>query len=165
MRHSPLAFLRNAVAVLFLLLAASGAHAIEVGDTLRIDKLETIDGKTLTQSDLAGKHLIVQVWATWCPYCHRQNLNLIELAKKTQGQNLLIIGLSIDRKPADVPVYADKHQLNFPVAMMTPALEAAIGKRRGIPELYVVDPSGKVIQKDFGQMVDLDVFDLARYGK
>ena len=165
MRHTPLAFLRNAAAVLFLLLAAPLVHAIEVGDTLRIDKLETIDGKTLTQSDLAGKHLIVQVWATWCPYCHRQNLNLIELAKKTQGQNLMIIGLSIDRKPADVPVYADKHQLNFPVAMMTPALATAIGQRRGIPELYVVDPSGKVIQKDSGQMVDLDVFDLARFGK
>jgi peroxiredoxin len=165
MKHSPLAVLRHVVAVLFLLFAASGAHAIEVGDSLPIDKLQTIDGKTLTQSDLAGKHLIVQVWATWCPYCHRQNLNLIELAKKTQGQNLLIIGLSIDRKLADVPAYVEKHKLNFPVAMMTPALETAIGKRRGIPELYVVDPSGKVVQKDFGQMVDLDLFDLARFGK
>jgi hypothetical protein len=29
----------------------------------------------------------------------------------------------------------------------------------------VVDPSGKVVQKDFGQMVDLDLFDLARFGK
>jgi hypothetical protein len=40
-----------------------------------------------------------------------------------------------------------------------------IGKRRGIPELYVIDPAGIVVQKDFGQMVDADVADLARYSK
>jgi peroxiredoxin len=165
MKNKPFTALHRLMVVLLLCLTSTVANAIDVGETLKIDRLETIDGKTLTQSDLAGKHLIVQVWATWCPYCHRQNLNLIELARKTEGQNLLIIGLSIDRKPADVPTYVEKHKLNFPVAMMTPALEAAIGKRRGIPELYVVDPSGKVVQKDFGQMVDLDLFDLARYGK
>jgi hypothetical protein len=47
--------------------------------------------------------------------------------------------------------------------MMTPELSKAIGKRRGVPELYVINPQGRVIQKDFGLMVDLDFFDLARY--
>jgi hypothetical protein len=49
--------------------------------------------------------------------------------------------------------------------MMTPALDKAIGKRKGVPELYVVDPSGKVVQKDWGEMIDLDVYDLADYTK
>lgn len=141
------------------------SQAIEVGDTLVIDKLETLDGQIITREDLAGKHVVVQVWASWCPYCHRQNINLIELVKRTQGKPLQVIGLSIDRKPQDAVDYAKKHQLNFPVAMMTPALAQAIGKRRGIPELYVVNPDGKVVQKDYGEMIDLDVFDLADYAK
>lgn len=157
--------LAHRLAFLGAALTVSTAQAIEVGDRLIIDNLKTIDGKTLTRSDLTGKYLVVQVWATWCPYCHRQNMNLIELVKRNPGINLQVIALSIDRKPADVPPYVEKHGLNFPVAMMTPELAAAIGKRRGLPELYVVDPSGRVVQKDFGEMIDLDVFDLADYGK
>jgi peroxiredoxin len=141
------------------------AQAIEVGDTLIIDNLTTIDGQTITRESLAGKHVVVQVWATWCPFCHRQNVNLVELVKRTEGMPIQVIALSIDRKAADVPPYVKKHGLNFPVAMMTPDLDKAIGKRQGIPELYVVDPSGKVIQKDYGEMIDLDIYDLADYVK
>ncbi len=152
--------------LLFTLTALSGiAAAIEVGDSLIIDNLETIDGQVITREGLKDKYLVIQVWATWCPYCHRQNLNLIELANRTKGKPLAIIALSVDRKPALVPPYALKHGLNFPVAMMTPALDKAIGKRKGVPELYVVDPTGKVVQKDWGEMIDLDVYDLAEYVK
>jgi len=161
-------FKKTIVGYLLLLsftLLANTANAIEVGDELQIDQLETIDGQVLTRESLKDKHLVIQVWATWCPYCHRQNLNLIELAKQTKGMPLEIIALSIDKKPDVVPAYALKHNLNFPVAMMTPALNEAIGKRRGGPELYVVDPSGKVVQKEWGEMIDLDVFDLADYAK
>jgi len=141
------------------------AQAIEVGDTLVVDNLTTIDGRTITKESLAGKHVIVQVWATWCPFCHRQNINLVELVNRAQGLPIEVIALSIDRKPEAVPPYVKKHELNFPVALMTPELERAIGKRRGIPELYVVDPSGKVVQKDYGEMIDLDVWDLIDYVK
>lgn len=161
--------IKKIVAQWFLLFSitalSSVASAIEVGDTLIIDHLETIDGQVLTRESLKDKYLVVQVWATWCPYCHRQNLNLIELANRTKGKPLEIIALSVDRNPALVPPYALKHGLNFPVAMMTPALNKAIGKRRGVPELYVVDPTGKVVQKDWGEMIDLDVYDLADYVK
>jgi len=49
--------------------------------------------------------------------------------------------------------------------MMPADLSAKIGKLRGIPTLYVIDPHGKIVQKDVGEMVDLDVFELDRYGK
>lgn len=150
--------------VLAILLATSSL-AIEVGDELFIDNLQTIDGRTLGRDEFQDKHLVVQVWATWCPYCHRQNANLIELAKRTQNKPLLIIGLSVDKDPDTVRDYAKKHDINFPLAMMTPELDKTIGKRRGVPEVYVLDPNGKVVQKDWGQMVDLDVFDLADYAQ
>ena len=153
-------YLAQILMVLALCAASLSANAIEVGDKLEINDLKTIDGQTLTREDLQGKYLVVQVWATWCPYCHRQNINLIELVKRTEGKPMQVIGLSIDRNPQDVPEYVEKHGLNFPVAMMTPELDKAIGKRQGIPELYVVDPSGQVVQKDYGEMIDLDVWDL-----
>jgi peroxiredoxin len=146
-------------------LSAMSVKAIEVGDTLIIDQVTTIDGRVITAQDLKGKHVIVEVWATWCPFCHRQNQNLIKLVEMTQGMPLQVIGISIDKKQSDVEAYVEKNKINFPNAMMTPALSKAIGKRRGIPELYVVDPNGIVVQKDYGEMIDLDIFDLAEYAK
>jgi thiol-disulfide isomerase/thioredoxin len=151
--------------VLCLAFTSISAQAVEVGDTLIIDQVTTLDGHVITDQELKGKHVIIEVWATWCPFCHRQNQNLVELVKMTQGMPLQVIGLSIDKKQSDVEAYVEKNKINFPNAMMTPELSKAIGKRRGIPELYVIDPAGKVLQKDYGEMIDLDVFDLANYVK
>lgn len=151
--------------MMFSLFFAAHAHALDVGDHLKIDKLSTIDGQLIAASEFKGKYLVVQVWATWCPYCHRQNANLKELVRRTQGGKLQVIGLSVDKNIGTVQQYVKKNEINFPVAMMTPALDRAIGKRRGIPELYVIDPTGRVIQKDVGQMVDLDIYELARLGR
>lgn len=153
------------VLLLMSLFAVTQAHALNVGDHLKIDSLTTIDGQQLSAAQLKGKYLVVQVWATWCPYCHRQNANLKELVRKTQGGNLEVIGLSIDKRIETVQNYAKNNDINFKLAMMTPELERMLGKRRGIPELYVIDPSGRVLQKDVGQMVDLDVFELARFNR
>jgi peroxiredoxin len=96
---------------------------LSVGDHLNVDKLVTVEGRLLAASELKGKYLVVQVWATWCPYCHRQNANLKELVRRTQGGNLLVIGLSIDKKEETVQSYVKKNEINFPVAMMTPELD------------------------------------------
>lgn len=156
-------FCTLSVSITLSLWSVPAAQALGVGDYIKMGQLVTVDGQQLTASDLKGKYLVVQVWATWCPYCHRQNANLKELVRRTQGGRLKVIGLSIDKKEETVLNYVKKNEINFPVAMMTPELDRAIGKRRGIPEIYVIDPSGRVIQKDVGQMVDLDVFELARF--
>lgn len=153
------------ILMLMFLLCVPFAHALSVGDQLKIDKLTTVEGKVLTEKELEGKYLVVQIWATWCPYCHRQNANLKELVRRTEGGNLLVIGLSVDKRIDTVKKYVQQNTINFPIAMMTPELDRAIGKRRGVPEVYVIDPTGRIVQKDFGQMVDLDVFELARFNR
>lgn len=141
------------------------AGAINVGEVLKLGDLVTVQGKQITEAQLKGKYVVVQVWATWCPYCHRQNGNLKELVRRTQGGHLEVVGLSIDKTSEVVLEYAQKNDINFPLVMMTPGLSKQIGVRRGVPELYVIDPTGTVIQKDYGQMVDLDIFDLARFSQ
>jgi peroxiredoxin len=151
--------------ILAFFISIPSAWGLNVGEHLKLGQLVTVEGRQLTTSDLKGKYLVVQVWATWCHYCHRQNTNLKELVRRTQGGNLQVIGQSVDKKEETVQNYVKNNEINFPVAMMTPELDRAICKRRGIPELYVIDPSGRVLQKDVGQMVDLDVFELARFNR
>ena len=160
--------LNHACAVLvccLAFLATPIAKALEVGDTLNINTIQTLDGQTLNQDALKGKYLVLQIWASWCPYCHNQNMNLKKLVDETKSDQVQVVGLSIDKKVSAAEDYAKKHNLNFPNAMMPADLSAKIGKLRGIPTLYIIDPQGKVVQKDVGEMVDLDVFELDRWGK
>ena len=154
----------NASAIAFLILLGPHAQALEVGDTLVIPNLSTLDGQTFGQDRVKGKYVVLQIWASWCPYCHNQNMNLKKLVDETKGSQLQVVGLSIDKKVSAAEDYVKKHKLNFPNGMMPADLSAKIGKLRGIPTLYVIDPQGKIVQKDVGEMVDLDVFELDRYG-
>jgi thiol-disulfide isomerase/thioredoxin len=150
--------------MLFTLLL-SQAHAIEVGDYLPLGQIQSIQGETFTPEHWAKRNTIVQVWATWCSYCRTQNKYIQQLRQKIPTDQLNIVTISIDRRVEPVKDYIERNQYTFPVVMMTPELAKAIGKRRGVLELYVVNPQGRVIQKDFGLMVDLDLMDLARYAK
>lgn len=147
------------------LLLAPIAHALDVGDTLNVPAIQTLDGQTVSPDSLKGKYVVLQIWASWCPYCHNQNMNLKKFVGEYGKGQIQVVGLSIDKKVSAALDYIKKHDLNFPNGMMPADLSAKIGKLRGIPTLYVIDPEGKIVQKDVGEMVDLDVFELDRYGK
>jgi thiol-disulfide isomerase/thioredoxin len=152
------------LSILFALMP-SQVIAIEVGDQLPLGQIQSIQGETFASEHWSKRNTIVQVWATWCSYCRTQNKYLQQLRQKIPADQLNIVTISIDRRVESVKDYMGKNQYTFPVVMMTPELAKAIGKRRGVPELYVISPQGKVIQKDYGLMVDLDLIDLARYAK
>ena len=137
--------------------------AIEVGDYLHLGKLQTIQGQTFDQAHWNNKNTLVHVWATWCGYCHKQNNHLNQLMKKIPVDSINIITISVDKRVGPVKAYLKDHRYDFQVVMMDERLSKAIGKRRGVPELYILDRQGRVIQKDYGLMVDLDFFELTRY--
>ena len=158
-------FLVNKIFCLLIVFYSHSILAIEVGDYLPLGKLQSIQGQSFDESDWTKRNTLVQVWATWCGYCHQQNKNLDQLTKNLSPGSMNVITISVDRRIEPVISYLKDHQYAFPVVMMDARLSAAIGKRRGVPELYILDKDGRVIQKDFGLMVNADFFDLAKYAK
>jgi thiol-disulfide isomerase/thioredoxin len=156
-------FLVNKIFCLLIVFYSHSILAIEVGDYLPLGKLQSIQGQSFDESDWSKRNTLVQVWATWCGYCHQQNKNLDQLTKNLSPGSMNVITISVDRRIEPVISYLKDHQYAFPVVMMDARLSAAIGKRRGVPELYILDKDGRVIQKDFGLMVNADFFDLAKY--
>lgn len=155
-------------ALLIAALAWSGAvAALEVGDTVRLPAVQLLDGRSVTAAQLAGKPLVVEIWASWCPFCALQNPRLQKLYDSTGGARggLQVLAVSIDRDPKEAAGYMAKHGYVFPAAMDTPALRAALGKRKGLPELYVIDANGKVVQKEVGEMLEEEVAALAKYAR
>ena len=139
------------------------AHALEVGDTVTLPSLTLLDGKTLPASAFKDRTVIVEYWASWCPFCAQQNPHVQKLYEATRGKPIQIVTLSIDKKPQEAIDYLKTHGYTFPAGMETDAWRAVLGKRRGLPELYVIGRNGKVLRKEVGEMFGEDVAALADY--
>ena len=151
--------------VFTLCMGISSVNAIEMGQTLPLGDVKLIDGKVMTSNQRAKRFTIVQVWATWCPYCRAQNKTLQKLQDSVSAQQLNFLTISIDKNQEVVEKYMTDNRYHFPVAMMTPALKDAIGKRKGVPELYVIDPNDQVVFKAYGQLFDEDILELKRFAR
>lgn len=139
------------------------AHAVEVGDRVVLPSLTLLDGRTVPASALNGHTVIVEYWASWCPFCAQQNPPLQKLYDATRGKPLQIVTLSIDKTPKEAIDYVRAHGYTFPAGMDNAAWQAALGKRRGLPELYVIGRDGRVLRKEIGELFPEDVAALADY--
>ena len=114
--------------------------------------VETLDGKVLRSSDLRGKVLILNFWATWCPPCRAEIPDLVALQAKYRDQ-VVVLGISLDESPADdVRRFLQSFNVNYPVAMATPEIYKAFPGMSSLPTSLIVDRDGLVVQKHIGML-------------
>ena len=58
--------------------------------------VETLDGQHIAMDDLQGKVVLLDFWATWCGPCREALPHLRDIAKKFQGQPLVVLSVSLD---------------------------------------------------------------------
>jgi len=154
------------VLVLVTSLAIPGlARAIEVGQTLPFEKIQTLDGAYFEIPKNNTKNTLIQLWASWCPFCKRQNNYLESFSKRIPPGSMNIVTISIDKTPAIAKEYMKQNHYSFPAAMMTPELNQAIGKIRGVPVLLILDAKNKVIYKEIGEVFEEDYVELIKYSR
>ena len=112
----------------------------------------TLDGRTITNKDLAGKVVIFNFWATWCPPCRAEIPDLVKLQDQYKDQ-LIVIGVSSDEGPtAVVSRFAADYKINYPIVMETEELRAAFPGVFALPTTFVVGPELKMMVKHVGQI-------------
>jgi thiol-disulfide isomerase/thioredoxin len=109
-----------------------------------------ISGKPVSKADWAGKVVLVNFWATWCPPCREEIPELIEL-KKLYGDRLEIVGISEDEDPPDkIEKFAMQQGMAYPIVMATPELIESYGGVPALPTSFLIDTQGRVVQKHSG---------------
>jgi thiol-disulfide isomerase/thioredoxin len=107
-------------------------------------------GKPVSMDSLAGKVVIVNFWATWCPPCREEIPELLEL-KKEYKDRLEIVGISEDDDPpASVLKFVQQKGMTYPIVMATPELIASYGGVPALPTSFLIDTQGRVVQKHSG---------------
>lgn len=142
---------------------AAAARSRSVGESIALPATTMIDGTALSPDRWRGKVLIVEKFATWCPFCKIVNPKLNQLLQAQRGRGLEVLALSIDRNPADVAKYMQQHRYEFHAAMWSPAWEQALGPAKGLPVIWVMGRDGRLKQVESGELLDEDVAELARW--
>ena len=111
-----------------------------------------LDGRELSSASWRGKVVILNFWATWCPPCRAEIPDLVALQEKYRD-NLVVIGISEDEGPPDaVKQFAARHNVNYPIVMMTAQLEKMFPGVSALPTSFILDRDSRIVQKHVGML-------------
>lgn len=106
--------------------------------------LTDLEGKSWTLSQLKGKVVLVNFWATWCPPCRKEMPDLEALYNRYKGQGFVILAIS-DEEMAKVAPFIKDHNITYPV-MLDPGRKVnTLFQVEGIPKSFVYDRDGKLV--------------------
>lgn len=142
--------------------AADTPGAPALGTVLELPAVRLLDGSELPASHWKGKVVVIELWATWCPFCAKQNPYLDALHRAHLGHGLEVIALSIDRDPETARRYVVERDYAFHVAMFDDEWQAAIGRPRGLPIIWVVDRDGRLARLEIGEQFPEDIAEFAQ---
>jgi peroxiredoxin len=89
---------KNFIFYIFLLVSGTVYAQVKTGQAAPEIKLEDADGNSFRLSDLKGKVVLIDFWASWCAPCRANNPKLLELYGKYKDKGFEILGVSIDNK-------------------------------------------------------------------
>ena len=125
--------------------------ALSIGGTPPDIALNTPEGEELKLSDLRGKVVLIDFWASWCGPCRRENPNVKRVYEKYKDQGFDILGVSLDRKNeawlnAIAKDGLEWHHISDLKGWQS-AAAAAYGVR-SIPATFLLDAEGKIIARN-----------------
>jgi cytochrome c biogenesis protein CcmG, thiol:disulfide interchange protein DsbE len=101
-------------------------------------------GSRLRLSDLRGRVVVLDFWASWCPSCRKQAPALDQLAAANPPDQVLVIGVNTGEAADQGAAYAQSRNFSYPVVHDDGDRVAATYDVNTLPLLVVVDPRGRV---------------------
>ncbi len=121
---------------------------------------ERFGGGHLSSTELKGKVVLLDFWATWCPPCREEMPWLVNLAREYDSKGVAFVAVSHDEPEeakAAVGIYVDQLPGLRPYAVFGDPAVGALYKVRALPTLYVLDREGKVVASHTGQTTERSV--------
>lgn len=115
--------------------------------------VKALNGSDVKLSDLKGKVVLLNFWATWCPPCREEIPSMMRLNKQMAGKPFQMLAVSIDEGgKADVESFFKSNKFSLPAYADQDRKAAAAYGVTGVPETYLIDTKGIVVKKVIGPL-------------
>jgi len=133
---------------------STNANLLPVGTVAPAINGTTIDGSAFHLSDYAGKVVLVDFCATWCPPCQDEVPTLIDLQNTYGANGFTVVSLFVDADTSAVAPYVASNSINYPVLLATSRMVNDYGGISLIPTTYLVDKTGKIAFSVIGETTE-----------
>lgn len=123
---------------------------IQPGNVAPDFTLETPDGDSLSLSDLRGKYVLVDFWASWCPDCRKSHPYLVDLYNRFKDENFTMLGVSVDEDRTRWLEAIEKDGLIWPQGITRGGWQSEVPQTyaiRWIPTGILIGPDGVIIAR------------------
>lgn len=127
--------------------------SVVVGDLAPDFQLEDTKGNKVSLSDLRGKVVLVNFWATWCPPCIVEMPSMERLNEVLAGDDFVMLAINTEENGRSiVPAFLEKTPYTFPILYDN---KGVVQKRYGVfkfPESFIINKDGTVAEKIIGPL-------------
>ena len=135
--------------------ASSLPAKLNTGMTQAIDfSLNTVDGKVVKLSDLRGKVVLLNFWATWCPPCKAELPDLDALYREYGPEyDFVVVGVDVEEDQATVRDFVQQNRLSYPLLLDGDGqVSNDTYSIRSLPTSMLIDRQGIIRDQWIGQI-------------
>lgn len=110
------------------------------------------DGRVLTSEDLKGRVVLVNFWATWCPYCRKEKPVIDRFWQDHRDRGFEVVSISVDDPPEKIADWMGDKDYAFPAAPTNASVTAAFGHVKSVPTSFILDADGRIRHVIAGQV-------------
>lgn len=153
MRPSLMTFVTVVAVLLFTSLSSLSCRknpGPQAGDPAPGFSLPDLEGDMVSLSDLKGRVVVLNYWATWCPPCVNEMPSLQRLHDALEEKGLSVVAISVDERFEDIERFVENFGLSFTILHDEGAKVSRAYQTFKYPETYIIGRDGLVKSKVVG---------------
>lgn len=127
------------------------ARNVAIGSVPPDISAKNLAGETESLSDLRGRYVLVDFWASWCPPCRVENRNYVQLQSRTDAARFTLFAVNLDTNERAWSQAVNRDKGNWHNVADLEGWNSPIAASYGVsalPASFLLDPQGHVIAKD-----------------
>ena len=109
--------------------------------------MDILSGGGVRLADMRGKVVVVDFWSSWCVACRQEAEELAAVHREYGGSPVEFLGVAIWDEAGDVARHLERYGVGYPNILDAGGEIAVLYGVRGVPEKYVIAPSGNIVRK------------------